>query len=59
MNGYQLKIIDQIGAVVFETNVEEPLYEINLSTWSGTGLYFVQVIDSGGSMIDIRKVILE
>ena len=59
MSGYQLKIINQIGAVVFETNVEEPLYEVNLSTWSGMGLYFVQVIDSGGNIIDIRKIILQ
>lgn len=59
MNGYSLKIIDQLGAVVFETNVEEPLYEINLSTWTGMGLYYVQVIDSGGSIIDIRKIVLQ
>ena len=59
MNGYQLKIIDQLGAVVFETNVEEPLYEVNLSTWSGIGLYYVQVIDPGGIIIDIRKIVLQ
>ena len=59
MNDYQLKIIDQLGAIVFETNVEEPLYEVNLSTWTGIGLYYVQVIDSGGSVIDIRKIVLQ
>ena len=59
MHGYQLKIINQLGATVFETNVEEPLYEVNLSTWSGTGLYFVQVIDPVGNIIDIRKIVLQ
>lgn len=59
MDGYQLKIVNQTGSVVFETNVEETLYEVNLSTWTGIGLYFVQVIDSGGSIIDVRKIILE
>ncbi len=59
MNGYQLKIINQTGTVVFETRVEEPLYKVNLSTLSGKGLYFIQVIDSGGSIIDIRKIILQ
>lgn len=59
MNGYQLKIIDQLGAIVFETNVEDQLYEVNLSTWSGIGLYYLQVIDSGGSIIDIRKIVLQ
>ncbi len=59
MAGYQLKIINQTGAIVFETLVEEPLYEVNLSTWTGIGLYYVQVIDSGGVIIDIRKIVLQ
>lgn len=59
MAGYQLKIFNQLGAAVFETFVEQPLYEINLSSWSGTGLYFVQVIDGGGNVIEIRKIILQ
>ena len=59
MNGYQLKIINQLGAMVFETNIEEPLYEVNLSNWTGMGLYYVQVIDSGGNIIDIRKIVLQ
>jgi hypothetical protein len=59
MNGYKLKIMNQLGAVVFETNVEDPLYQVNLSTWSGKGLYFIQLIDSGDMIIDIRKIILQ
>jgi len=59
MEGYSLKIVNQLGATVFETNVEEPHYEVNLSTWSGVGLYFIQVIDSGGNIIDIRKIVLQ
>jgi hypothetical protein len=59
MNGYKLKIISQLGSTVFETNIEDPLYQVNLSTWSGKGLYFIQLIDSGDMIIDIRKIILQ
>jgi hypothetical protein len=59
MDGYQLKIINELGTVVYETNVEDQLYEVNLSTWTGMGLYFIQVIDSGGKVIDTKKIILE
>lgn len=59
MNGYKLKIMNQLGAVVFETNVEDPLYQVNLSTWSGKGLYFIQLRDAGDMIIDIRKIILQ
>ncbi len=59
MNGYQIKIINELGSLVFETNVEDQLYEVNLSTWTGIGIYFVQVIDSGGNIIDIKKIVLQ
>ena len=58
VSSFGWKIINQIGAAVFETNVEEPLFEINLSTWTGTGLYFIQVIDPGGNIIEIKKIVL-
>jgi hypothetical protein len=58
MNGYQLKIIDQLGAIVFDTYMEEPLYEVDLSTWTGLGIYYIQVIDTEGSIIESRKIIL-
>jgi len=58
-DGYRIKIYSQLGATVFETSVEQPLYEINLSTWEGKGMYFVQLIDDGGQVIDTRKIILQ
>ena len=59
MDGYKLKIMNQLGSIVFETNVEDPLYQVNLSSWSGKGMYFLQIIDPGDQIIDIRKIILQ
>ncbi len=59
MEGYRLKIIDQLGVTLFETHVEEQFYELNLSDWSGHGLYYIQVIDDAGNISDIRKIILQ
>lgn len=56
---YQLKIINQLGSVIFETNVEDQLYEINVHTWTGKGLYFVQLIDSAGHTIVTEKIIVQ
>ncbi len=58
MNGYKIRIFNQLGVTVFETDVEEALYEINLSTWTGKGLYFLQLIDNRGNIMDIRKIVL-
>jgi hypothetical protein len=59
MAGYRLKVVNQLGVTVFETNVEEPLYEVDLSSWTGMGLYYIQLIDTGNTIIDIRKIILQ
>ncbi len=59
MYGYRIIIIDQIGASVFDNFILEPLYEINLSTWSGKGLYLVQLLDQTGEIIEVRKIILQ
>ena len=59
MDGYQLKIVNQTGAVVFETNVEEPLYEVNLSAWTGNGLYFLQLFDDFNDIIEVKKIVIQ
>lgn len=57
-SAYQLRIINQVGSVVFETNVADQLYEINVHTWAGKGLYFLQLINLAGQTIVTEKIIV-
>ena len=59
LNGYQLKIINSLAQVVFQTNIIQPSDYLDLTTWGGNGLYFVQIIDPQGNIIDIRKIVLQ
>jgi hypothetical protein len=59
MTNYSIKIINQTGQVVYETNVSEPTYEINLSSWTGNGLYFLQLFDDFGDLIDVKKIVIQ
>ena len=59
MNGYQLKIENSIGQQVFQTNITQQSDYLNLTTWSGNGLYFVHIINPQGNTIDIRKIVLQ
>ena len=54
-----MKIINQLGSVMFETAIEDELYEVDLTNWSGVGMYYIQLIDMGGEIFDSRKIILE
>lgn len=57
-DGYRLTIINQIGAIVYNQQVKKSKQEIDLSNWSGYGLFYLQVIDSGGEVIGAKKIIL-
>jgi hypothetical protein len=59
LNGYQLKIINSLSQQVFQTSITQQSNYLNLTTWGGNGLYFVQIIDPQGNIIDIRKIVLQ
>jgi hypothetical protein len=40
---YSIKIVNQLGTKVFETKIKQPQYKINTSSWSGKGVYILQV----------------
>jgi hypothetical protein len=59
LNGYQLKIINAQGQQVFQTNITQQSSYVSLGSWTGSGLYFVHIIDGQGNTTDIRKIILQ
>ena len=59
MNGYQIKIINTLSQTVFQTNISQQSYCIDLSTFNGTGTYFLQIYDNQSHLIDVRKIILQ
>jgi hypothetical protein len=59
MNGYQLQIENSLGQQVFQTNITQQSNYLNLTNWGGNGLYFVQIIDTQGNIVDIRKIVLQ
>jgi hypothetical protein len=59
LNGYQLKIINSLGQQVFQSNISQQTDYLNLTTLGGNGLYFVQIINQQGNIIDIKKIVLQ
>ncbi len=59
MNGYRLKIQNSFGQELFQTNITQQTDYLSLSNWGGNGMYFVHIIDTQGSTIDIKKIVLQ
>jgi len=59
LTGYQIKITNSLNQQVFQSNITQQQFYIDLSTWSGNGIYFVHIIDGQGNTIDIKKIVLQ
>lgn len=59
MQDYSIKIVNQFGTTIFETRVTQPQYEINISKWSGKGVYVLQLYDSKKIVKAVKKIILQ
>ena len=61
LTGGQIKIINSLGQQVVTTPItlSGTNTTIPLTTWGGAGLYFVQIINPQGQIVDIKKIILQ
>jgi hypothetical protein len=56
---YKIRIINTNGQPIFESNITEQLFEVNVSKFGQTGLYYIQLFDSVNHLMEVRKIILE
>jgi N-acetylneuraminic acid mutarotase len=59
MSGYTLKIVNSFGQTIFTTPINQQTSYIDLSTWTGNGIYFVQLIDPQNNTIENRKILIQ
>jgi hypothetical protein len=61
LNGGTLKVINSLGQEVATTPITTSGTQsiMQLATWGGSGMYFVQIINPQGQIVDIKKIILQ
>lgn len=59
MNGYSVRITNLLGQQVFQSPINQQSSFINLSSWTGTGVYHVYLLNPQGSIIDTREIVLQ
>jgi hypothetical protein len=59
MAGYELRIENNAGQQVFQSAINQAQFYLDLSTWTGNGLYFVHLIDPSGATVTVRKIVLQ
>ena len=59
MGGYTAEVVNTLGQVVFQSTINQQQFYIDLNTWTGTGTYFISIIDPLSNTIDTRTIILQ
>ena len=59
LNGYQLVIENAVGQQMFQTAINQQSSYISLNSWTGSGIYFVHIINPQGQTVDIKKIIIQ
>jgi hypothetical protein len=59
LNDYSIKILNSSGSVVFESEITEQLFSIEVNDFGSTGLYLIQIIDNSDQISEVRKLLLE
>jgi hypothetical protein len=59
MAGYSIKIENSLGQQVFNSAITQAQFNIDLSTWTGKGIYYVRLLDASGNVVTTRKILLQ
>jgi hypothetical protein len=59
MSGYSIKIQNSLGQQVFNSAITQAQFNIDLSTWTGKGIYYVRLLDASGNVVTTRKILLQ
>ncbi len=59
MAGYSIKITNNAGQQVFQSAINQAQFYLDLSSWTGNGLYYIHLIDPQNNTLTIRKLVLQ
>ncbi len=59
MNGYTLQIVNALGQTMYTSPINQQSSYIDLTNWTGNGLYFMLIIDPQNNVIENRKIVIQ
>ena len=59
MSGYSVKITNALSQTVYSSAITQQQSYLDLSTWTGKGTYFIQILNGIGTTIETLTIILQ
>lgn len=58
LKGYQIRIVDDIGQLVYQTTISKNKYSVDLSKFVANGVYLVEISSPTGTVLKTKRIIL-
>lgn len=58
MSNHSIKINNSVGQTVFLSTINQQSFYIDITNWSGNGVYYLEILDNNSVVIQSRKIIL-
>lgn len=59
LSDYSFRISSASGVLLVDSMITQQFTSYDLTTWGGPGTYFLSISDSGGVLVETRKIILQ
>jgi hypothetical protein len=59
MSDYLLVIRNELGKVVYFTSIMQQSASLDIKSWTGSGIYVVQLFDGQSNLVESRKIIIQ
>lgn len=59
MIGYGLRIYNSLGQQQFQSSVSQERFTLDLNQLGGEGIYFMELTDNNGNVVDVKKIVLQ
>ena len=59
MTNYSIKIENSLGQVVFTNPLNQQNFYVDLTGWSGNGIYYLKLLDAQNNVLTVRKIVLQ
>jgi len=56
---YTIEIKNSLGQSIFSSPFNQSSFILNLSQWTGPGIYYLRIYDPAGTAISVRKILLQ
>ncbi len=59
MSTYRMKILNILGQEVFNSLVNQQLFDIDLTNYTTTGTYYVMIFDPQNNLMEVKRIVLQ